>query len=117
MNAGDAFSGLLMNSLTVSSVRLNLESFSARTSGLSRSILSMIWRKAVVSVMLCSLQNVSHDSRSEARMMKSSAVKPRAIMVSMARAMSSASAPGSDSPMMSALNWMNSRVLPRCCFS
>lgn len=42
LKAGEAFSGLLMNSLTVASVRLNSESFCSRISGLSRSILSMI---------------------------------------------------------------------------
>lgn len=57
-----------------------------------------------MSVMLFSAQKVSQDSRSDARMTKSLLVNPSASMVSMAREMSSASAPGSASPMMSALN-------------
>ena len=41
-NAGDAFAGSLMKAWTNSEVRLNLESFSETTSGLSRSILSTL---------------------------------------------------------------------------
>ncbi len=51
------------------------------------------------------------------RTTKSAASRPRARRESMRSAINSASAPGSVSPKMSALNWKCSRWRPFCCFS